>query len=75
MISRAIALARAMSEPTSRPSHRSAHSALDVRRGSTAIEPGAPAHPLQEVVEEDRMRLPGVAAPQEEEIRLLSFPI
>src|SRR5215207_761377 len=37
MISRAIALASAMSEPTSRPSQRSAHSADDVRRGSTVI--------------------------------------
>ena len=37
MISRAIAFASAMSEPTSRPSHRSAHSAELVRRGSTAI--------------------------------------
>jgi hypothetical protein len=37
MISRAIALERAMSEPTSSPSHRSAHLAELVRRGSTAI--------------------------------------
>ena len=37
MISRATALASAMSLPTSRPSQLSAHSALDVRRGSTAI--------------------------------------
>ena len=37
MISRAMALARAMSDPTSRPSHRSAHCAELVRRGSTAI--------------------------------------
>ena len=36
MISRPIALASAMSVPTSRPSHRSAHSADVVRRGSTA---------------------------------------
>ncbi len=36
MISRPIALARAISEPTSRPSQVSAHSADDVRRGSTA---------------------------------------
>ena len=41
MISRAIALARAMSEPTSRPSHRSAHSALDVRRGIDRDQPRA----------------------------------
>src|SRR5712692_61878 len=36
MISRAIALASAMSLPTSIPNHRSAHSAELVRRGSTA---------------------------------------
>src|SRR6476659_5910694 len=36
MISRAIALASAMSQPTSRPSHPSAHSADEVRRGSPA---------------------------------------
>ena len=35
MISRAIALDSAMSEPTSIPSHRSAHCAEVVRRGST----------------------------------------
>ena len=38
-------------------------------------QPGAPAHPLQEVVEEDRVRLPGVAAPQEDEVRLLGLTI
>ena len=36
MISRAMALASAMSLPTSRPSQPSAHSADEVRRGSTA---------------------------------------
>ena len=35
MISRATALASAMSVPTSRPSQRSAHCAVEVRRGST----------------------------------------
>ena len=38
MISRAIALASAMSLPTSMPSQTSAHSAELVRRGSTAIK-------------------------------------
>ncbi len=38
-------------------------------------QPRTPMDPLQEVVEEDRMRLPGVAAPQEEEIRLLGLTI
>ena len=37
MISRAIVFESAMSVPTSMPSHRSAHSADSVRRGSTAI--------------------------------------
>ncbi len=37
MISRPTALARAMSLPTSSPSHVSAHSADDVRRGSMTI--------------------------------------
>ena len=36
MISRAMALASAMSVPTCSPSHTSAHWADDVRRGSTA---------------------------------------
>ena len=36
MISRAMALARAMSDPTSSPSQLSAHSADEVRRGSIA---------------------------------------
>jgi hypothetical protein len=31
--------------------------------------------PLQEVLEEDRMRLPGVAAPEEDEVRLLDLTI
>jgi hypothetical protein len=35
MISRPMALARAMSVPTSRPSQASAHCAVEVRRGST----------------------------------------
>ena len=35
MISRAIVFERAMSEPTSSPSQRSAHCAEGVRRGST----------------------------------------
>jgi len=37
MISRPTALARAMSVPTSRPSHRSAQAAESVRRGSTTM--------------------------------------
>ena len=39
------------------------------------VQPGTVAHPLQEVVEEDRVRLPGVAAPQEDDVRLLDLTI
>ena len=75
MITRAIALARAMSEPTSRPSHRSAHSRARRPARVDRDQPRAPTHPLQEVVEEDRVRLPGVAAPQEDDVRLLGLTI
>ncbi len=37
------------------------------------VEPGAPIDPLQEVVEEDRVGLAGVPAPEEDEIRLLDL--
>ena len=37
------------------------------------VQPGAPIDPLQEVVEEDRVGLAGVAAPEEDEIRLLDL--
>ena len=75
MISRAIALARAMSEPTSRPEPQVGPLGAGRPPRVDRDQPGTPAHPLQEVVEEDRMRLPGVAAPQEEEVRLLGFTI
>ena len=75
MISRATALASAMSLPTSRPSHTSAHSALDVRRGSTAYSRAPRRTPAQEVVEEDRMRLAGVAAPEDDQIGLLGLTV
>jgi hypothetical protein len=39
------------------------------------VEPGAPIDPLQEVVEEDRVGLAGVTAPEEDEIRLLDLLI
>ena len=76
MISRPMALASAMSEPDVEPQPHVRP--LGARRPprvdrDTAGRPVA--HPLQEVVEEDRMRLPGVAAPEEEEVRLFSFPI
>jgi hypothetical protein len=48
------------------------------RTGPTRVDrdqPGAPVDPLQEVVEEDRVGLAGVAAPQEDEIRLLDLTV
>jgi hypothetical protein len=39
------------------------------------VEPGAVPDAAQEVVEEDRMRLPGVAAPEDDQIGLLSLSI
>jgi hypothetical protein len=38
-------------------------------------QPGAPVDPLEQVVEEDRVGLAGVAAPQEDEIRLLDLTV
>ena len=75
MISRAIALASAMSEPDVeaqpqvRPLRRAGAARVD------RDQPGTAAHPLQEVVEEDRVRLPGVRAPQEDDVRLLDLTI
>jgi hypothetical protein len=39
------------------------------------VQPGAVPDAAQQVVEEDRMRLPGVAAPEDDQIGLLSLPI
>ena len=47
MISRAIVFESAMSEPTSRPSQRSAHCAEAVRRGSTTISRAPLCTPLR----------------------------
>ena len=48
---------------------------LGARRPARVDGPqsGAPVDPLQEVVEEDRVGLAGVAAPEEDEIRLLDL--
>ena len=75
MISRAIAFASAMSEPDveAQPQVRPLRRARAARVDRD--QPGAPVHPLQEVVEEDRMRLPGVRAPQEDDVRLLDLTI
>jgi hypothetical protein len=39
------------------------------------VQPGAVADAAQEVMEEDRVRLPGVAAPENDQIGLLSLSI
>jgi hypothetical protein len=39
------------------------------------VEPGAVVDAAQEVVEEDRMRLAGVAAPQDDQVRLFGLTI
>ena len=38
-------------------------------------EPGAVADAAQQVMEEDRMRLPGIAAPEQDQIGLLDLTI
>jgi hypothetical protein len=39
------------------------------------VEAGAAMNALQQVVEEDRVRLAGIGAPQEDEIRLLDLTV
>jgi len=56
-------------EPDVRPLGRTRPPRID------RIEPGAVVDAAEEVVEEDRMRLAGVAAPQDDEVRLLSLAI
>ena len=75
MISRAIVCESAMSVPTSSPSQPSAH--LRRRRAPRIddVEPRAVVHALEQVVEEDRMRLTGVRAPQEDDVRLLDLAV
>ena len=75
MISRAMALARAMSEPTSRPSHRSAHWAELVRRGSTAISRAPRLTPLSRWWKKIGCVSRAFDAPQEHEIRLLDLTV
>jgi hypothetical protein len=55
------------SQPAVRP--------LSARRPTRidGVEPRAPVDALQEVVEEDRVGLAGVTAPEEDEIRLLDL--
>ncbi len=75
MISRATALASAMStadveaEPDIGP--------LGGRRPARVdgVEPRAVADALEQVVEEDRMRLAGVAAPQDDQVRVFDLTV
>ena len=73
MISRAIVFDSAMSEPTSSPSQRSAHCAERRPAWIDDEEPGAVVDALEQVVEEDRMRLARVRAPEEDHVRLLDL--
>ena len=75
MISRAMVFESAMSVPTSRPAHTSAHCAETVRRGSIAIELRPALHALEQVVKEDRVRLPGVRSPQEDAVRFFNLAV
>ena len=69
MISRAMAFASGMSVPTSSPSQRSAHCADDGAARVDDDQLRAAVHRLQHVVEEDRMRLAGVRAPEHDQVR------
>ncbi len=73
MISRAIVFESATSEPTSSPSQRSAHCADGRAARIDDEEPGAVVHALEQVVEEDRMRLAGVRAPEQDDVGLLDL--
>ena len=75
MISRAIVFERATSEPTSRPSQRSAHCAEDVRRGSTTTSRAPLCTPFRRWWKKIGMRLAGVRAPQEDDVRLLDLAV
>ena len=73
MISRAMALASAMSVPTSRPSHTSAHCGGARPPRIDDVQACAVVHALEHMVEEDRVRLARVRAPEEDEIGLLDL--
>ena len=75
MISRAIVFDSAMSVPTSRPAHTSAHWAERGPPRVDRVEPRPTLHAFQQVVEEDRMRLPGVRSPEQDAVRLLNLAI
>ena len=56
-------------EPHVRPLGRARPTRVD------RVQPGAVADAAEEVVEEDRMRLPGVAAPEHDQVGLFSLAI
>ena len=73
MISRAIVFESAMSVPTWSPSQRSAHCAPTRAAGVDDEQLGPVVDALQDVVEEDRMRLAGVRAPEDDDVRVLDL--
>ena len=75
MISRAIALASAMSRPDVEPEPDVGP--LGRRRPARVdrVQAGALVDGLEDVVEEDRMRLAGVAAPEDDQIGLLGLTV
>ena len=75
MISRAIALASAMSLPDVEP--EPAVGPLRRRRPARVdrVQARAVADALEHVMEEDRMRLAGVAAPQDDQVRLFDLTV
>ncbi len=75
MISRPMAFASEISEPTSRPSHTSAHCAELVRRGSITKSFAPLRNALQNVMEKNRVRLARVRAPQKDHVRLFNFAV
>jgi len=56
-------------QPDVRPLGRAGPARVD------RVEPSAVPDAAQEVMEEDRMRLPGIAAPEDDQVRLLDLTI
>ena len=56
-------------QPAVRPFRRRGPARVD------RVQPGALANALEQVVEEDRMRLAGVAAPQDDQVRVLDLAV
>ena len=75
MISRPMALASAMSLPTSRPKPRVGPLGAARPARVDRVQAGALVDRLEHVVEEDRMRLAGIAAPQDDQIGVLDLTV